>query len=149
MGEKRQRRDWAQWVRAMVEEAKRKRPGQVGLWPVPAWKATGKTAAMPDDETQRRRTTMKKETQRQHWTQEEVKTAIAKAIEHEPEGPNKDYWASDLTVDAVKRKYRTTKFKPSPWKIVLVRQCCGEKFSHVLANKRQAKGLDDWRCPGV
>jgi hypothetical protein len=104
---------------------------------------------MPDDETQRRRTTMKKETQRQHWTQEEVKTAIAKAIEHEPEGPNKDYWASDLTVDAVKRKYRTTKFKPSPWKIVLVRQCCGEKFSHVLANKRQAKGLDDWRCPGV
>jgi hypothetical protein len=43
MGEKRQRRDWAQWVRAMVEEAKWKRPGQVGLRPVPAWKATGKT----------------------------------------------------------------------------------------------------------
>ncbi len=90
-----------------------------------------------------------KETQRQHWTSEEIKTAIAKALEHEPDGPNKDYWTSDLTVDAVKRKYRTTKFKPSPLKIVLVRQCCGEKFTHVLANKREAKGLDDWRCPGV
>ena len=91
----------------------------------------------------------KKETQRQHWTSEEIKTAIAKALENEPDGANKDYWTSDLTVDAVKRKYHTTKFKPSPLKIVLVRQCCGEKFTHVLANKREAKGLDDWRCPGV
>ena len=92
---------------------------------------------------------MKKVTQRQHWTQEEVTAAIAKALEHEPAGPNKEYWTTDLTVDAVKRKYRTSKFKPSPLKIVLVRQCCGEKFVHVLANKRQARGLDDWRCPGL
>ena len=39
---------------------------------------------------------MRKETQRQHWTQEEVKTAIAKALENEPEGPNKDYWTTDF-----------------------------------------------------
>jgi hypothetical protein len=98
---------------------------------------------------ERRRTTMRKETQRQHWTQEEVKTAIAKSLEDEPMGPNKEYWTTELTVDAVKRKYHTTKFKPSPLTVVLVRKCCGEKFVHVLANKKQAKGLDDWRCPGL
>jgi len=92
---------------------------------------------------------MKKETQIQHWTQEEVEAAITKALEHEPPGPNKEYWTTDLTVDAVKRKYHTTKFKPSPLTVTLVRQCCGEKFVHMLANKRQAKGLDDWRCPGL
>jgi len=92
---------------------------------------------------------MKKETQRQHWTQEEVKAAIVKALEDEPEGANKEYWTTDLTVDQVKAKYRTTKFKPSPLRIVLVRKCCGATFAHVLANKRQARGLDDWRCPGV
>jgi hypothetical protein len=92
---------------------------------------------------------MKKETQRQYWTQEEVASAIAKAMEGEPEGPDKDYWTSELTVDQVKRKWHTTKFKPTPLKIVLVRQCCGEEFVHVLANKRKAKGLDDWRCPGL
>ena len=92
---------------------------------------------------------MKRETQRQHWTQEEVNQAIAKATANEPEGPNKVYWTSDLTVNQVKRKCRTTKFKPSPLTVVLVRQCCGEKFVHVLANKRGMNGLDDWRCPGV
>jgi hypothetical protein len=93
--------------------------------------------------------TMKKETQRQHWTQEEVNEAIRKTLEDEPEGPNKEYWTTDLTVDQIKAKYHTTKFKPSPLKIVLVRPCCGEKFVHVLANKRQARRLDDWRCPGL
>jgi hypothetical protein len=92
---------------------------------------------------------MKKETQRQHWTQEEVNQAIARALEAEPDGPNKEYWTTDLTVEEVKRRYHTTKFKPTPLKIVLVRRCCGEKFTHVLANKRQARGLDDWRCPSL
>ena len=89
---------------------------------------------------------MGRESCKQHWTQEEVGKAIAKALENEPEGPNKEYWTTDLTVDAVKRKYHTTKFKPTPLKIVLVRRCCGEKFTHVLANKRKANGLSDWRC---
>ena len=70
-------------------------------------------------------------------------------MENEPEGPNKEYWTTDSTVDQIKAKYHTTKFKPSPLRIVLVRKCCGEEFVHVLANKRQARGLDDWRCPGL
>jgi hypothetical protein len=89
---------------------------------------------------------MKKETQRQHWTQEEVDQAIRKALEDEPEGANKEYWTTDCTVQDIKAKYRTSKFKPNPLKIVLVHQCCGEKFTHVLRYKRDAKNLEDWRC---
>ena len=88
----------------------------------------------------------KKETQRQHWTSEEIQTAIGKALETEPAGPNKDYWMTDLTVDDIKAKYRTTKFKPSPLTVTLVRECCGEKFVHLLANKMKARSLKDWRC---
>ena len=83
---------------------------------------------------------------KQHWTQEEIKTAIKKALEGEPEGANKDYWTTDCTVQDIKARYRTTKFKPSPLKIVLVHQWCGEKFTHVLRYKRDARKLKDWRC---
>jgi hypothetical protein len=83
---------------------------------------------------------------KQHWTQEEVRTAIEKALEDEPEGANKEYWTTDCTIQDIKAKYHTTKFKPTPLKIVLVHQCCGERFSHVLRYKRDAKNLKDWRC---
>ena len=72
--------------------------------------------------------------------------AIAKALENEPEGANKDYWTTDCTVNDIKTKFGLRKFKPSPLKIVLVRQCCGEEYVHVLANKKGLKGLSDWRC---
>ena len=78
---------------------------------------------------------MRQETQRQHWTQEEVSQAIVKALEDEPDGANKEYWSTESTVDQIKAKYHTTKFKPSPLKVTLVRSCCGEKFVHVLANQ--------------
>ena len=89
---------------------------------------------------------MKKLNMQQHWTSDEGKAAIAKALETEPEGPNKEYWTTDLTVDDIKAKYRTTKFKPRPLTVTLVRQCCGEKFVHVLKNKMKARSLKDWRC---
>jgi hypothetical protein len=89
---------------------------------------------------------MRHEACRQHWTQEEVNQAIHKALEDESEGANKEYWTTDCTVQDIKAKYRTSKFKPSPLKIVLVHQCCGEKFTHVLRYKRDAKNLKDWRC---
>ena len=89
---------------------------------------------------------MKYEVHRQLWTQDEVRTAIAKAMGDEPDGPDRDYWTSDLTVDQVKRKWHTKKFKPRPLTVTLVRKCCGRRFVHVLANKRKARSLEDWRC---
>ena len=83
---------------------------------------------------------------KQHWTQEEVKEAIAKALADEPDGPNKEYWTTDCTVNDIKAKHGLKRFKPTPLTVTLVRQCCGEEFVHVLANKRQMKGLSDWRC---
>jgi hypothetical protein len=39
----------------------------------------------------------------QQWTQAEVKAAIEKALENEPEGANRDYWMTDCMV-AVRRQ---------------------------------------------
>jgi len=89
---------------------------------------------------------MEHESCKQHWTQEEVRTAIEKALEGELEGRNKEYWTTDSTVDQIKAKYHATKFKPIPLRIVLVRKCCGEEFVHVLRHKRDARNLKDWRC---
>jgi hypothetical protein len=89
---------------------------------------------------------MKKLDMKQQWTSEEIQAAIAKALEHEPEGANKEYWTTDCTVQDIKEKHGLKKFKPSPLKIVLVRECCGEECVHVLANKRGLNGLSDWRC---
>ena len=50
---------------------------------------------------------MKKEVQRQSWTQAEIQTAIAKAVEGETEGPNKEYWTTDCTVNDIKTKFGT------------------------------------------
>jgi hypothetical protein len=80
---------------------------------------------------------------------QQVRAAIAAAMKGQPDGPNKEYWTTDLTVDAVKRKWHTTKFKPSPLKIVLVRRCCGEKFTHVLANKRYGQPVPPGRTAGT
>ena len=89
---------------------------------------------------------MRYESCMQHWTEDEVREAIDRALADEPDGPNKDYWTSDCTVQDVKAKYHMTKFKPTPLNIVLVHQCCGEKFTHVLRYKRDARNLRDWRC---
>lgn len=89
---------------------------------------------------------MKYEVRRQLWTQDEVRTAIAEALADEPDGPDKDYWTTDLTVDQVKRQWHASKFKPRPLTVTLVRKCCGREFVHLLANKRKARSLEDWRC---
>jgi hypothetical protein len=50
-----QGRDLRWKLLAAIAEAKRERPDQVGLRPVPAGKTAGKpTAASPDDETERK-----------------------------------------------------------------------------------------------
>ena len=82
----------------------------------------------------------------QQWTQKEVQAAIAKALENEPDGPTKEYWTTECTVNDIKVKYGLKKFKPNPLKIVLVRECCGEKFTHTLTYKKQAKSLKDCKC---
>ena len=83
----------------------------------------------------------------QHWTREEIQSAIVKALENEPEGPNRDYWTTaDCTLQEIRKKYRQAKFKPSPLKIVLTRKCCGEEFAHLLKYKKDAKNLRDWKC---
>jgi hypothetical protein len=89
---------------------------------------------------------MTKETQRQHWTQEEVIQAIARALENEPEGPNRDYWMTDCMVAEIRKKYRLKRLKPDPLNIVLVRPCCGKQFVHLLKQKKEAKSLKDPRC---
>jgi hypothetical protein len=89
---------------------------------------------------------MKQETWKEQWTQAEIRTAIEKTLGNEPDGPNRDYLTTDSTIQDIKEKHGLKKFKPSPLEIVLVRQCCGEKFVHVLANKRGTKSLKDWRC---
>ena len=83
----------------------------------------------------------------QEWTQKEIQAAIAKALENEPEGPNREYWTTpDCTVQDIKEKHGLKKFKPNPVTITLVRECCGAKFVHALANKKEAKSLKDCKC---
>jgi hypothetical protein len=89
---------------------------------------------------------MKNDTQMQHWTEEEVKEAIAKALADEPDGPNREYWTTDSTVEKIKRNHGLRKFKPTPLTVTLVRKCCGEEFVHVLRHKRDARNLKGWRC---
>ncbi|MGO8750635.1 MAG: hypothetical protein ACLQNE_32195 [Thermoguttaceae bacterium] len=83
---------------------------------------------------------------RQHWTEEEVKAAIAKVLADEPDGPNKEYWTSDLTIQDVKAHHGLKKFKPEPVTVTLVRKCCGKQFVHMLKYKRETKSLKDFRC---
>jgi uncharacterized protein (DUF3820 family) len=83
---------------------------------------------------------------KQHWTQEEVSKAIAKALEDEPEGPNKEYWTSDLTIQEVRAHHGLKKFTPEPVTVTLVRKCCGKQFVHMLRYKRETKSLKDFRC---
>ena len=83
---------------------------------------------------------MSEEPYMQEWTQKEIQAAIAKALENEPEGPNKEYWTTpDCTVQDIKEKHGLKRFKPNPMTITLVRECCGAKFAHTLANKKEAK----------
>jgi len=90
---------------------------------------------------------MSKEPYMQEWTQKEILAAIAKALESEPDGPNKEYWTTpDCTVQDIKEKHGLKKFKPNPMTITLVRECCGAKFVHTLANKKEAKSLKDCKC---
>jgi hypothetical protein len=83
---------------------------------------------------------------KQQWTQKEVQVAIAKAVENEPAGPNRDYWTTDITVQDVKERHGLREFKPDPLTVTLVRECCGEAYTHVLRYKREAKNLKDWKC---
>ena len=82
----------------------------------------------------------------QLWMEEDVKAAIAKAMESEPEGPHRDYWTTDCTVCDIKAKYALQRFKPSPLRIVLVRKCCGRQFVHVLTARESAICLKDLEC---
>ena len=82
----------------------------------------------------------------QNWTQEEIQAAIAKALENEPEGPNKDYWTTECTITDIRVKHRMRKFKPDPVAVTLVRKCCGREFVHVLTSKQRLKSLSDWKC---
>ena len=83
----------------------------------------------------------------QVWMEEEVKAAIAKAMENEPEGPNQDYWTTETSVEDVKAKYHMKKFKPKPLTVTLVRECCGERFIHVLTARESAICLKDRHAP--
>jgi hypothetical protein len=90
--------------------------------------------------------TMKTHTIMQEWTREQVQAAINKALENEPEGPNKEYWTTLCTIKDIKVTYGLKKFKPTPVTVTLVRECCGRQFSHTLTSTREAKGLTDWGC---
>ena len=82
----------------------------------------------------------------QNWTQEEIQAAIAKALENEPDGPNKEYWTTEFTITDIRVKHRMRKFKPNPVAVTLVRKCCGRAFAHVLTSKQRLKSLSDWKC---
>ena len=82
----------------------------------------------------------------QNWTQEEIQAAIAKVLENEPDGPNKEYWTTECTITDIRVKHRMRKFKPAPVTVTLVRKCCGREFTHVLTSKQRLKSLADWKC---
>ena len=68
----------------------------------------------------------------QAWMEDEVRAAIAKALESEPEGPDRDYWTTETSLKEIKAKYGLKRFKPKPITVTLVRECFGKKFVHVL-----------------
>ena len=82
----------------------------------------------------------------QTWREDEVKAAIAKAMENEPEGPDRDYWTTGTSVQEIKKKYGLKRFKPKPVTVTLVRECCGAKFVHKLTARESALCLKDPRC---
>jgi hypothetical protein len=139
------KRQWNEKIKAAIEEARWKRPEQVGVRPRRVF--TFPPRPGKDETTEMRHTTMSKKDRMQNWTQKEIQAAIAKSLENEPDGPNKEYWTTaDCTLQQIRKKYRLPKFKPSPLKIVLTRKCCGKEFAHVLKYKRDAKNLTDWKC---
>ena len=72
--------------------------------------------------------------------QEEVRTAIAKAMEDEPEGPDKGLLDDgDLAQTRSRGSTAMTKFKPKPVTVTLVRECCGKKFVHVLSEQEEGE----------
>jgi len=68
------------------------------------------------------------------------------ALEHAPEGPDRDYWTTETPVEEIKAKYGLKRFKPSPLEIVLVRECCGRRFVHVLTARESTICLKDTPC---
>ena len=82
----------------------------------------------------------------QVWMEEEVRVAIAKAMENEPEGPDRDYWTTETLLKEIKAKYALKRFKPKPVTVTLVRECCGTRFVHVLTARESAICLKDPEC---
>ena len=82
----------------------------------------------------------------QVWIEEAVKAAIAKAIENEPDGPDRDYWATETSLKDIKATYGLKRFKPKPVTVTLVRECCGRQFVHVLTARESAICLKDPQC---
>ena len=80
--------------------------------------------------------------------EEVVQAAIAKAMENEPEGPDRDYWISDTAIKDLKAKYGLKRFKPKPVTVTLVRECCGKRFTHMLTARESAICLKDPECAG-
>ena len=89
---------------------------------------------------------MSRENMMQHWTEAQVQAAIATALENEPDGPNKEYWTTECTVQDIRVKYGLKKFKPNPLTVTLVRECCGENSTTRFSTRKRRKGLADWRC---
>ena len=67
-------------------------------------------------------------------------------MEHEPEGPDRDYWTTETSVKDIKAKYGLKRFKPKPVTVMLVRECCGKRFVHVLTARESAICLKDPAC---
>ena len=83
---------------------------------------------------------------KEEWTQDQIWTAIRKAMENERKGPNLDYWTTGISRDRIKEKYGLTKFIPDPVTVTLTRECCGRRFVHVLTSRESAKYLTDPKC---
>ena len=83
---------------------------------------------------------------REQWRPSQIQAAIAKAMEDEPDGPDRDYWTTATSRDELKRKYGLKTFKPKPVTVTLVRECCGKSFIHVLKSRESAKHLTDYKC---
>ena len=82
----------------------------------------------------------------QVWREEVVREAIAKAMKDQPDGPDRDYWTTEVTVQDIKAKYGLKRFKLKPVTVTLVRECCGRQFVHVLTARESAICLRDPEC---
>ena len=82
----------------------------------------------------------------QVWMEEEVRAAIVKAMEKEPEGPGRDYWLTETSLKDIKAKHGLKRFKAKPVTVTLVRECCGKRFTHVLTARESAICLKDPEC---